>query len=93
MEITIALSPEIEAQLLEKATCQGQDISNVAAELLTSILEWGAQDSEEAIEGIQHGLDDFETGRFHSCNDFAQEQRCKYNLPTDLSSIVSRFQV
>ena len=39
MEITITLSPKLEAQLLKKATRQGQDVSSVAAELITSILE------------------------------------------------------
>ncbi|MBD1808623.1 hypothetical protein H6F98_24675 [Microcoleus sp. FACHB-SPT15] len=75
MTIVISLSPEVEARLREKAARQGQDVSLVAAELLSSILEWEAQDSEEAIEVIQHGLDDFEAGRFRSFHKFAEEQR------------------
>jgi predicted transcriptional regulator len=81
MAIVINLPPELEEQLRKKATHQGQDISLVAAELLASILEWEAQDSEEAIKGIQQGLDDFEAGNFRSFNEFADEQRRKYNLP------------
>ncbi len=42
------------------------------------------QDLKEAVEGIQKGLDDFETGKFRSFAEFADEQRRKYNLPTDL---------
>ena len=80
MTIVISLSPEVEARLREKAARQGQDVSLVAAELLASVFEWEAQDSQEAIEGIQHGLDDFEAGRFRSFDEFAEEQRCKYNL-------------
>ncbi|MDY6782984.1 MAG: hypothetical protein SW833_10625 [Cyanobacteriota bacterium] len=38
---------------------QGQDISIVAAELLARVLEWELQESEEAVAGIQHGLDNF----------------------------------
>lgn len=75
MTIVISLSPQVEAQLREKAARQGQDVSLVAAELLASVLEWEAQDSEEAIEGIQRGLDDFEVGRFRSFDEFAEEQK------------------
>ncbi|MBW4422985.1 MAG: hypothetical protein KME50_00575 [Nostoc desertorum CM1-VF14] len=83
MSIVITLSPELEALLRDKATRQGQDVSLVASELLTSVLEWEVQQSEEAIKGIQQGLDDFEAGRFRSFHEFAQEQRRKYNLPAD----------
>lgn len=42
------------------------------------------QDLQETVEGIQKGLDDFETGNFRSLAEFADKQRRKYNLPTDL---------
>ncbi len=74
MTIIISLSPQVEAQLREKAARQGQDVSLVAADLLASALEWEAQDSEKAIEGIQRGFDDFEAGRFRSFEEFAEEQ-------------------
>lgn len=83
MSIIISLSPEIEAQLREKATQQGQDISVVAAQLLSQILEWELQDSQEAIAKIQIGLDDFAAGRSRSFEEFAQEKRHKHNLPVD----------
>ncbi len=60
MSIVISLSPELEALLRDKAARQGQDVSLVASELLTSLLESEVQESEEAIKGIQQGLDDFE---------------------------------
>lgn len=81
MALIINLTPELEEKLRKKATHRGQDISLVAAELLASVLEWETQDSEEAVKGIQQGLDDFEAGNFRSFNDFADEQRRKYNLP------------
>jgi predicted transcriptional regulator len=84
MTITVTLSPEAEAKLLEKAAKQGKDVAIVAAELLASVLDWEAQDYEEAVEGIQRGLDDFEAGRFRSFEEFAEEQRRKYDLPTNL---------
>lgn len=83
MSIIISLPPEVEAQLREKAARQGQDVSLVAAELLSRILEWELQDFEEAIKGIQRGLDDFAAGRSRSFEEFAEEQRHKYNLPID----------
>lgn len=83
MAIVVTLSPEVEARLREKAAQKGQDVSLVAAELLAKILEWETQDSEEAVEGIQRGLDDFEAGRFRYFHEFAEEQRRKYNLPVD----------
>lgn len=83
MTIVVNLSPELEAILQDIAARQGQDVSLVASELLASVLAWERQDLQEAIEGIQQGLDDFEKGRFRSFQDFAQEQRQKYNLPAD----------
>lgn len=81
MAIVITLSPELETLLRNRAVQQGQDVNFVASELLASVLEWEAKDSEEAIRGIQQGLDDFEAGRFRSFQDFSEEQRHKYNLP------------
>ena len=83
MAIVVTLSPELEALLLDKAAQRGEDVNSVASELLASALEWEAQDSAEAIKGIQQGLDDFEAGRFRSFDEFAQEQRHKYDLPAD----------
>ena len=83
MGIVVTLSLEAEARLREKAEQQGRDISAVASELLASVLESEMQDTEEAIEGIQRGLDDFRAGRFRSFEEFAEEQLRKYNLPVD----------
>lgn len=83
MTIVVTLSPELEALLRDKAARRGQDVSLVASQLLASVLEWEAQDSEEAIKGIQQGLNDFEAGQFRSFQEFAEEQRRKYNLPVD----------
>jgi predicted transcriptional regulator len=82
MSIVVTLSPELEAVLRDKAAQKGQDVSLVAAELLANVLEWEAQDSVEAIQGIQKGLDDFKAGRFRSFQEFTEEQRSKHNLST-----------
>jgi predicted transcriptional regulator len=83
MAIVVTLSPELETLLLDRAARQGQEVNLVASELLAEVLEWQEQDSEEAIKGIQQGLDDFECGQFRNFQEFAEEQRLKYNLPTD----------
>jgi len=81
MTIVVTLSPELEARLRAKATQRGEDLEHVASALLGDILDWEAQDSEEAIVGIQRGLDDFEAGRFRPFAEFVAEQRLKYDLP------------
>jgi predicted transcriptional regulator len=81
--IVVTLSPELEALLRDRAAQQGQDVGLVASELLASVLGWEEKDSEEAIKGIQQGLDDFEAGQFRSFQDFATEQHHKYDLPTN----------
>lgn len=83
MAIIVTLSPELETLLRDRAAQRGQDVSFVAAELLAGVLEWEEQDSEEAIKGIQQGLDDFEAGQFRSFQDFTEEQHHKYDLPTN----------
>ena len=80
MTLVINLSPELEAQLREKAIHQGQDINTVVSELLASILKEEAQNDAEAVKGIQQGLEDFSTGNFRSFDEYADEQRQKYNL-------------
>jgi predicted transcriptional regulator len=83
MSIVVTLNPKLEALLHSRAVKQGQDVNFIASELLASILDWEEKDSEEAIRGIQKGLNDFDSGRFRSFQDFAEEQRHKYNLPAN----------
>ena len=83
MSIVVTLNPKLEALLYSRAAKEGQDVSFMASQLLANILDWEEKDSQEAIKGIQAGLNDFESGRFRSFQDFAEEQRHKYNLPTN----------
>jgi predicted transcriptional regulator len=83
MAIIVTLSPELEALLNNRAAQRGQDVSFVASELLAHVLAGEERDLQEAVKVIQQGLDDFEAGRFRSFEDFAQEQRHKYNLPAN----------
>lgn len=83
MSIVVTLNSKLEALLYSRAAKQGQDINFIVSELLANILDWEEKDSEEAIKGIQAGLNDFEAGRFRSFQDFTEEQRLKYNLPVN----------
>ncbi len=79
MSIVVTLSPELETMLRDRAAERGQDVSFITSELLTSVLERESQDSIEAIQGIQQGLNDFDTGKFRSFQEFAEEQRQKHH--------------
>jgi hypothetical protein len=83
MTIFVTLSPELELLLYKRATQSGQDVSFFASELLANALAWEEQDSQEAVSGIQQGLQDFDTGKSRSFDEFAEEQRRKYNLADD----------
>ena len=80
MSIVITLNTELEELLRAKAEQEGQDIDAFASELLANALTWETVDSEEAVKGIQQGLDDFKAGKYRSFKDFAEEQRQKLNL-------------
>ncbi|MBW4482196.1 MAG: hypothetical protein KME14_06610 [Tildeniella torsiva UHER 1998/13D] len=81
MTIIVSLPPELEAKLQARAQRQGQDVAIVAAELLIDILTWEDTDTQAAIQAIQQGFNDFEAGHFRNFDDFAAEQRRKYDLP------------
>ncbi len=81
MTLVVNLSPELEAQLREKAIRQGQDIDTVVSELIAIVLAEESQDTAEAVRGIQQGLDDFSTGKFRSFDEYADRQHPKHNLP------------
>jgi predicted transcriptional regulator len=84
MSILISLSPEIEAQLQEKAISQGRDISSVANDFLSRAMELDDLELQESIKAIQEGFDDFEAGRSQSFQSFVEEQRSKHGLLIEL---------
>lgn len=83
MTLTITLPPDAEQRLRERAAREGQDAATVAALVLGEALAREEEDSAEAVQGIQRGLDDFAAGRFRSFTEFAEEQRRKYQLPAE----------
>lgn len=80
MAIVITLSLDVESFLHHKAIERGQDINVVASELLETVLAWEIKERQDAIAGIQQGLDDFASGHHRSFEVFREEQSKNYNL-------------
>ena len=83
--MTITLTPQTEAMLVEKAHRDGIDANPVADALLSAVLQWEIQDESETAEGIERGLVASDAGRVRALKDFAAHMRLKYALPVHLS--------
>ena len=78
MTVTIDIPARAVELLKAKADRLKTDTSSAAAKTLLDALEWEEFDREQAVEGIQRGLDAFEAGRHRPGSDFVHEQRSKY---------------
>jgi hypothetical protein len=83
--MTITLTPQTEAMLIEKPHRDGIDANRVADALLSAVLQWEIQEETETTEGIRRGLDASDAGRVREFTDFASHMRLKYALPVHLS--------
>ena len=83
MSITLELPPQIESLLRQRSESTGQEIGQIAVAVLAWGLSLNDEDFFETLNGIQHGLDDFEKGQFSSLDDFVAEQNRKYGLALD----------
>ena len=83
--MTVVLSAETEARVVERAVREGRDASSVADALIVAALEWEAQDRLEMADGIRRGLADSDAGRVRPFAEFAAEMRERHNLPVHLS--------
>jgi len=77
MTITLALAPEVEAYLREKAAQEGQNTETVAQGLLARVVAWEAQDRAEAVEGLRRGLEAGAVGRVRPAADVFADMRAK----------------
>jgi predicted transcriptional regulator len=75
--MTITISHELETRLRERATQEGQDVDTLAETLLSTALNWEAQERAEAIEGIQRGLAAGVAGRVRPAEEVFAERRAK----------------
>lgn len=78
MSLTIELPASVEERLRERAVEAQCTMEEVASTLLAQLVE---DERASTIEGIRRGLADFEAGRFRPFEEFAVEQRARYNLP------------
>ena len=81
--MTLAISADLEKQLVARAADEGADPNAMAEALLAAALRWDREDFEEAVNGIRRGLEAIENGRFRPFEDFAAEQREKYSIRRD----------
>jgi predicted transcriptional regulator len=78
-DMTITISPEIEARLRKQAEREGQEMDLLVNRLLATAMEWEAQDREEAIAGIRRGLEASDAGRVRPAEEVFRDTR--KNLP------------
>ena len=80
--MSITINPDTEAKLRDRALRDGQDLDTLADALLNMALEWEVQEHAQAVDGIHRGLEAFAQGRFRPFEEFAAEQRAKFELST-----------
>jgi len=85
--MTIQLTPETEARLLEKAARERQDINAIADALLAAALEWETQDRMEAIEGIRRRDQAAAEGCERPLAAFVAEQRAKHGFSVEWPNV------
>lgn len=85
--MSITISPDTEARLREQAVREGKDLDTLADTLLNMALEWEAQEYADTVQGIKHGIEAFEQGRSRPFDEFAAEQRAKFNLPSNSGAV------
>ena len=78
---TVTLKPERKAQLDEFARQQGKDPAEALDEALAAFFDSQQRDFEEAVAGIQRGLEDMRAGRHRPAREFLDELRAKHGLP------------
>ncbi len=69
------------AQLEDFARRRGKDTASALDEALADYLDWERRDYEEAVEGIQRGLDDVKAGRTEPADAFLDDFAQKHGLP------------
>ncbi len=78
---TVTLKPERKAQLEEFARQNGKDPAEALDEALAAYFDSEQRDFEEAVAGIQRGLEDVPAGRHRPAQEFLEELRLKHDFP------------
>lgn len=79
--MTISIRPELEVRLRRKAAREGKEPDAVAADLLAAALDWEELDRQEALAGIQRGLEASAAGRVRSLSQVIDEARRRHGFP------------
>jgi predicted transcriptional regulator len=75
--MTIMLTPETEARLCEKALRKGAEVHAVAEALIATALESEERDFQEAVAGIEKGLEASRQGRVRSAQEVFADLQMK----------------
>ena len=78
--MTITLSPQIGAKLLEKANQEGKDLDTLVDMLLADSLEAQKRESEEIMAAVLNATKAAEAGREKPLTQYFAEQRAKRGL-------------
>ena len=81
--MSITLDPELEERVRQSAMETGNALEDEVASLLKECLTWRERDRQEAIEGIQRGLDDVAAGRVRPIAETFAAIEQKYGLPSE----------
>ncbi|MGI4792260.1 MAG: hypothetical protein ACRYFS_25830 [Janthinobacterium lividum] len=84
--MTITLSPQIEAKLLEKAQQEGQDLDTLVDIILADSLGMQTREDEEIAAAIRKAMAAGEAGREKPIGQYLAEQRAKRGLPASWPS-------
>jgi predicted transcriptional regulator len=75
MTLVLELPPKVEAALRELADREGVSTEAAATQLITELLAREAEDFEDAVAGIQRGLDAGAAGRERRLEEILAERR------------------
>lgn len=76
--MSITLDPDLEEQVRQSASRKGVAVDAEVARLLKDALSWEERERQQAIEGIQRGLDAANAGRLTPAAEFFAELEKKY---------------
>ena len=90
--MSITLTQQTETRIQEKAKREGRDVNAIADALISSVLDWEAQERSETLEGIRRGDQAAEEGRERPLQEFLSEQRSKHGFAKEWPNSLTESQ-
>jgi predicted transcriptional regulator len=81
--MSITLDPELEERVRKSAELKGHALNVEVARILSETLTWEERERQEAIEGIQRGLEAEAAGRVRPASEMIAELERKYGLNSE----------